>query len=641
MTKILARFLTILFLSAIPCFAQQTDVTFADNRAYITFKGIENWEFKPIQVGDKFGFDTGEATGAWGITLPSEKVEIHPLFDKVCRFKNGYAPVKLEGSWGIIDTMAEFVVEPAWEKVWSPQNNGEVDRLVMRFSGDGVDPDDLYEVDPLEDWTNGFRPGVFPLWKNERWHLIASSGNLIGSATYESMLPMAFERAAVFADKLWGYVSLDGQLAVPLQFRGSASFREGRAAVRKENLWGYIDISGRFIIPEQFERAGDFASGTAIVIARGNFGIIDQAGNYLVQPEYAYINEMPEPDLFNICSAFETGLFHRTKGMILPVIYDSCSINPDGSILAARDKKQGLFDADGNVLLPPGDAVITSLGNSFLLCVSDTSLSVYDSRQKKLVELDYKTVNKFSEGLAAFQTRERQWGFLDMQLKEKIPPGFIWVSDFSEGQAAVESADGIMIIAKDGQPAAEPKVVKRPIFKHAEGWQLAIFNQRLGVQNAAGIWRVRPEYRDIRAFPSGVLLVQRDKTWTLITAENEPGNRSTFDEVGHVSENRCWVRTGDRYGFLDDTGQMVIPQQYDMARKMKNGMAAVRKNKLWGFIDPQGKELLPNIYTDVQQQDDGTYIVFEGNRKGYVHSNGQFMPAESENLPPELEKKSQ
>ncbi|HQB84225.1 MAG TPA: WG repeat-containing protein, partial [Candidatus Rifleibacterium sp.] len=118
--------------------AQQTHITFAYNRAWLTFTGIDNWEFKPVQVGDKFGFSTGPATGAWGITKPSGEVEISPLFDKVCRFEKGFAAVKNRGYWGVINTSAEYVVEPDFDKVWSPQNNKDTEELVMRFSGDGV-----------------------------------------------------------------------------------------------------------------------------------------------------------------------------------------------------------------------------------------------------------------------------------------------------------------------------------------------------------------------------------------------------------------------------------------------------------------------------------------------------------------------
>ncbi|MBU1109627.1 MAG: WG repeat-containing protein [Candidatus Riflebacteria bacterium] len=626
-----------LVMAAIPSFGQQTHITFADNRAYITFDGISSWEFKPVQVGNRFGFDTGTATGAWGYTTKSGNYEIHPLFDKVCHFMHGYAPVKQDGQWGIINTSAEFVIEPAWEKVWSPDNNKETDSLVLRFSGDGVDSEDLYEVDPLEDWTNGFQQGVFPFWNKERWHLTDSSGNLIGNTTYERMLPMAFERAAVFADKLWGYLGSDGRQAIPLRFHEAVSFREGLAAVRQENLWGYIDISGKFVIPEQFERAGNFASGTAIVIAKGNFGIIDRTGRYLLEPEHMYINEMPEPDLFNVCSALETGLFHRTKGMILPVTFSAYEVASDGIIIAHKDNMAGIFDEVGNALFPMTDSAITSLGESCLLISKNHLLSIFDARQKKLIQTDYKRVKKFSDGMAAFQTRGKKWGFLDRQLQPAISASYTWVTDFDKGQAAVDGENGIMIITRDGKPAATP-MVNTPSWDKQLNWQLAYFQKRVGVQDSMGAWRVRPEYSVIRVLPTGVMLAKRLNSWVLFPAEKTSAGNTTFDDIGNFSENRCWVKSGGKYGYLDENGKIIIPLQFDEATGMRKGMAAVKKDHLWGFINSQGKQLLPHVYTSVSLQSDDSYVVFAGDQKGYVTTDGNFLPIESEPLPPEEEK---
>lgn len=619
------------------CLAQQTHITFAYNRAWLRFTGIDNWEFKPIQVGDKFGFSTGPATGAWGITKPSGEVEISPLFDKVCRFEKGFAAVKNRGCWGVINPSATYVVEPAFDKVWSPQNNKDTEELVMRFSGDGVDPDDLYESDPLEDWTNGFKAGVFPLQKNARWHLIDSSGNQIGSTTWERMLPMNSDRVAVFADKLWGYLGSDGRLAIKPQFHEAKSFREGLAPVRRANLWGYVDVSGSMVIPEKFERADDFASGTAIIVASGSFGVIDKTGNYLVKPEYSYINAHENPELLCVYTAFEAGIFHRSCGWVLPAIYDSFSVCPDGSILANLDGKQGLFDANGKILLPLSETKISPLGGVYLLSETEKGLAVYDTHSRQLKEFDYQKINSFSDGLAAFKSRDGLWGFLDRDLKEAIPARFVWVSGFIDGQAAAEMAEGTMIISRDGRPAKKPDVAVRNIPKHDYGWRYARFHNRLGIQDAEGNWRLRPEYRQIRVFSTGVMLAQRDKTWELITAEKPQGTGMTFKDAGNVSENRCWVQSDKGCGYLDGDGKMVIECRYEKAYDFKNGIAAVRGNKLWGFIDAAGKELLPHIYTDVQHQEDGTYIVFEGNKKGLVLTDGTFEPAEAEPLPPELE----
>ncbi|HNX76264.1 MAG TPA: WG repeat-containing protein [Candidatus Rifleibacterium sp.] len=564
----LPLFLLTAIFYCIPGVAQQTNITFADNRAYITFEGIDDWEFKPVQVGDKFGFSTELVTGKWGTTSPSGKVEIYPLFDKVCRFVNGYAAVKLDGLWGVIDISACFVIKPAWEKVWSPANDGHPGELTMRFSGDGVDSNDLYEVDPLEDWTNGFNPGVFPLRKDNAWHLINADGDQLSDTAYPELMTMACDRAAAIKDNLWGFLGPDGLPAVPFQFTEVSNFSEGLAAVRKDNFWGYIDVNGKTAILEQFDQAEEFASGTAIVVAKGNYGIINQAGNFLVKPEFPYINKLPESDLFMVCTNFKAGLFHRKSGMIMPPVYDNCKVLPDGNIIATLDGQQGLFDLEGKVMLPLAPRNLSCIGESIILSTDETSLALYNPADKSFVERDYLAIKPFSDGRAAFQNREGMWGFLDKNLNEVIPADFTWVTDFKGSQAATENASGVTIIDLNRQPVSKQQLDLHPI-KDKPGWSRLSFQNRQGIMDEQNRILLRPEFSIIQVFSTGVMLAKRDVGWVMLAAENSPASNQTYEEAGNVLENRCWVKSGGKVGFIDQHGHVVIPLQYEAATDMR------------------------------------------------------------------------
>jgi hypothetical protein len=46
------------------------------------------------------------------------------------------------------------------------------------------------------------------------------------------------------------------------------------------------------------------------------------------------------------------------------------------------------------------------------------------------------------------------------------------------------------------------------------------------------------------------------------------------------------------YGFVDDTGELVIPARFDQARSFHEGLCAVRVGAKWGYIDPSGAMVL-------------------------------------------------
>ncbi len=625
--------LLLIALAVLPCCGQETHITFVGSRAEFRFEGIEGWEYKPIQVGDKFGFDVGTASGPWGYFKNDGGYEIDPLFDKVCRFMHGYAPVKEKGLWGIIDTSAEYVVKPAFERVWSPPRRGAgIYGMTIEFSAPGIDAADLYEADPLDDWTNGFNPGVFPLKKDERWHLIGKDGGQIGYAAYEHMLPAADGRVAVFADGYWGFVDLDGELVVPMQFYSVNSFKEGLAAVCYENYWGYIDVSGEYVIRVQYDQVEDFASGTAIVNRNEKIGLIDRKGRYLLELEYDAIARAPGQKRFKVCRGWSYGLVSLESGEILPAEFTDITFQSDGSMIAWKDGQVGLFDENGKMLLPPVYSQITDIGEGYLRLSGEDSMALYNTRQKDVIQTSYRSIGKFHNELAPFETQSGRWGFLDPHLKEVIPARYSWVSEFSWYQAAVEDENGVRIIDNHGRTPDKPRVY---INEHNQKIRLrvATFNDHHGIQDKDGKWLVRPEYDEYREFSGSAVLLKRDYSWLIYPSENFPAGSPVFDQVGYVSKNRCLVRSRGKYGYLDDTGKIVIPLQYEEGTDMRDNMAAVRKDGFWGFIDKDGGQIQPHIYDHVLPRGDGSYIVYKDTQIGFIDKAGKFLPVEAENLP--------
>ncbi|MEW6710465.1 MAG: hypothetical protein AB1403_11635, partial [Candidatus Riflebacteria bacterium] len=76
----------------VACHAQDKNIEFRGNRAFVTFSGIEDWEFQPFQVGEQFGFKTRTPKEGWERVEINGQTIVKPLFDNVCRFMHGYAP---------------------------------------------------------------------------------------------------------------------------------------------------------------------------------------------------------------------------------------------------------------------------------------------------------------------------------------------------------------------------------------------------------------------------------------------------------------------------------------------------------------------------------------------------------------------
>ena len=65
-----------------------------------------------------------------------------------------------------------------------------------------------------------------------------------------------------------------------------------------------------------------------------------------------------------------------------------------------------------------------------------------------------------------------------------------------------------------------------------------------------------------------------------------------FDGVRLFSEGLAHVWIGDKEGYIDKTGKMVIESQGDWAWEFSEGLACVAIDGKWGYIDKTGKMMI-------------------------------------------------
>jgi len=127
-------------------------------------------------------------------------------------------------------------------------------------------------------------------------------------------------------------------------------------------------------------------------------------------------------------------------------------------------------------------------------------------------------------------------------------------------------------------------------------------------------------------------------------AERTPGPWGYIDKTGRIviplqfeaaepfSEGLAAVEVHNKegfhktYGFIDRTGHLVIPARFNEVRPFESGRAAVRIiRKGWGLIDRDGAEVVPLAYSYVRPFREGRAIVSAGNQAGVMDLSGQWV----------------
>ncbi|MBE9068893.1 WG repeat-containing protein [Leptolyngbya cf. ectocarpi LEGE 11479] len=390
-----------------------------------------------------------------------------------------------------------------------------------------------------------------------------------------------------------GFINPQGQLVLPMELdrykRGA--FSEGRLPVEIDGKLGYIDATGKVAIAAQFTQAEAFRDGLAVVATRLDnnvndyYAVIDRQGNFVVTPQYSGITPFSEGLAIAITfSGLCNGLDHTGK-----VVFQIDGIIPRGGFRNGyatfmKDKKMGLLDPQGNIVLAPEYISISgySKGRAWVTRnPRDIGIVCVDFDGNPISPLSFLSgsANPFVDGWAWVTAASGQSGYLSDD--GEFSTDFEWIGPFSDGLAA------------------------------------ALTRNSLGYINRDREWVIPPQFDDPRQQPS--------------TKDFHQYQGYTF------SEGRAAVLKNGKFGFIDRTGEMVIPAQFEWVAPFSEGLAAVRSDREDFYIDSTGQKVFtsrfpigPNIGYEQVSFKNG-YALFIGewgygliDKKGDVVIPGQF-----------------
>ncbi|CDD61888.1 uncharacterized protein BN684_01735 [Clostridium sp. CAG:505] len=332
--------------------------------------------------------------------------------------------------------------------------------------------------------------------------------------------------------------------------KGEAIVKVGEYVINREQELAKTEITGEGQKPvylveptEEYDSIQNVGDGYFIVEKRDNVGeleIFDSTGKVLATfapgtiSRIGYLGE----DRFYIYKGKEQPQYvvDANGNQLFSVPYDSLRGYNEGLALV-REKTEngyryGYIDTEGNLQIPMQYGFIDTKGNV-------------------AIEPKYRSADPFREGLAHVQTISGE-GFINHQGEEVIPPQYGFVSDFQNGTAfAVTKDRQIIVIDKNGEEVRKLlELPKETSYFYTPSWDLLEVEYPLGYQ---GIYR----YYD----------------------KNGEISRETYELQSGFSEGLSAVidkETG-KYGYADETGNMVISPLFDEAERFSNGYAVVKQ----------------------------------------------------------------
>jgi len=92
-----------------------------------------------------------------------------------------------------------------------------------------------------------------------------------------------------------------------------------------------------------------------------------------------------------------------------------------------------------------------------------------------------------------------------------------------------------------------------------------------------------------------------------------------------LSEGLVGAKSGDKWGFVDESGDFVIAPQFDACSYFYEEMAVVLVNGKYGFIDTKGDFIIEPQFDNAYRISEGLAAVEVGEKWGYIDKDGEFV----------------
>jgi hypothetical protein len=351
-------------------------------------------------------------------------------------------------------------------------------------------------------------------------------------------------------------------LALPASGFQTSVDTPGLYPVKVNGKYGFIDRSGKVVIAPTYDKAEPFQEGLSAVRLGNKYGFIDSEGHMVIPPQ------------FDDASSFSEGLAKVKVGT-----------------------QWGYIEKSGKMVIEPQYKFALAFHQG-LASVSSERISGYlDKTGKMVFTIDPSGIgSSFSEGFAGVS--QHQGGkdtafFVDLTGKQAFPSTYYIVGNFSDGLAIVEKdSDKIGYIDRTGKLAI-PFQTGAPWGGFAEG--LAVFflpKNRVVYIDKTGKIAIVGDFVRADPFSEGLAAVQ------LKTGPN------TTKTVKNAGSTVTIFTAGVKYGYIDKSGKLVIPAQFEEAGRFIGGLARVcmestaevdpfGAKKPCGYIDTTGKTVWP------------------------------------------------
>lgn len=205
------------------------------------------------------GFATVKSDGKW-LIIDKKGAELKMTADIVDAkaFSEGLAPVRVGDSWGYVSADGNMAIKPQFKSVGQFGNHGLAWAKTETGQVGFIDKQGNWMVEPRFEAAKDLASNGIARVKTDKWMFVDKGGNEISVAQADSYGDFSDGLAYAKTGGKVGFINAQGEMVINQQFDKVRDFKNGYAAAMEGDKWGFIDTKGNWVIEPQFESVKDF-----------------------------------------------------------------------------------------------------------------------------------------------------------------------------------------------------------------------------------------------------------------------------------------------------------------------------------------------------------------------------------------------
>jgi len=312
-------------------------------------------------------------------------------FSDVRAGAHGYLTVCEKGKWGLVDSMGTLCIKPKFEA------------------------------------AGNFKDGMIALKKGDAWGFADKDGRwVIAPAWYfgsDSDEPEFFEERAAVLNKnsgLWGYINMQGEVAIAADFSKAFRFKGGHAWVEKNNKFYLINKQGLIVQGPFSDVVAEHPGDCVPVFANDRIGFVKQTGGSLVLEPNFFELGFCQNGYTTVLGNLGWTLIDSTGNFPRNVYFEG--LEPAGSNRfvfrsgPSNDLWYGLVSGDGRILIPAQYRYIAPFNgtSSVVHTPINTTILIDKEGNRLLKNLTIKNVLAQCNTYVLVETNER-WCLINLK----------------------------------------------------------------------------------------------------------------------------------------------------------------------------------------------------------------------------------